>query len=133
MRDHAAQLQHALLSRLKMRHLVLLQAIDRHRVLNRVALEMRLSQPAITKALREIEDIFMTPLFERTPRGLKPTAAGQAVLHYAVVTLAGVESTARTLTAIDVGLTGRVRIGVTPGASSTARSAARSRARSTPR
>ena len=114
MRDHAAQLTHALLSRLKMRHLALLQAIDRHRVLNRVAIEMRLSQPAITKALREIEDIFMTPLFERTSRGLKPTAAGRAVLHYAVVTLAGVESTARTLTAIDVGLTGRIRIGVTP-------------------
>ena len=107
MRDHAAQLQHALLSRLKLRHLVLLQAIDRQRVLNRVAIEMRLSQPAITKALREIEDIFMTPLFERTPRGLKPTAAGHAVLHYAVVTLAGVESTARTLTATMAHLLGQ--------------------------
>jgi DNA-binding transcriptional LysR family regulator len=114
MGDHATQLLHALVSRLKMRHLVLLQAIDRHRVLSRVAIEMRLSQPAITKALREIEDIFMTPLFERTPRGLTPTAAGRVVLHYALVTLAGVESTARSLTAIDVGLTGRVRIGVTP-------------------
>jgi DNA-binding transcriptional LysR family regulator len=36
---------------------------------------VRLGQPAITKALREIEDIFMTPLFECAPRGLKPTAA----------------------------------------------------------
>ena len=51
-KDAAGTIQHAVLSRLKMRQLALLQAIDRHRALNRVANEMRLSQPAITKALR---------------------------------------------------------------------------------
>lgn len=79
-RDPAAQLHHALLTRLKVRQLALLQAIDRHRTLGRVAADMRLSQPAITKALREVEDIFGTPLFERTPRGLVPTHTGAAAL-----------------------------------------------------
>ena len=35
-RDPAAQLQHALLTRLKLRQLALLQAVDRHRTLARV-------------------------------------------------------------------------------------------------
>src|ERR1700745_3027753 len=81
-RDPAAELQHALLSRLKLRQLALLQAVDPQRSLGRVAAEMRVSQPAITKALREAEDVFGGTLFERTPRGLIPTAAGDAVLHY---------------------------------------------------
>src|SRR5437763_13755171 len=100
-RDPAADLQHALLTRLKLRQLALLQAIDRHRTLNRVAAEMRLSQPAITKALHEVEDIFGTTLFERSPRGLKPTAAGEAVLRYAKRWLSDLESTSNVLAAID--------------------------------
>jgi len=43
-------------SRLKLRQLALLQAVDRHRSLSRVAAEMRVSQPAITKALHEAKD-----------------------------------------------------------------------------
>jgi DNA-binding transcriptional LysR family regulator len=112
-KDAAAAIQHAVLSRLKMRQLALLQAIDRHRALNRVANEMRLSQPAITKALHEIEDIFGTPLFTRSSRGLAPTAAGSAVLLHARRWLADLESTSRVLAAIDAGHGGRVRIGIT--------------------
>src|SRR5437763_16681178 len=100
-RDPAADLQHALLTRLKLRQLALLQAIARHRTLGRVAADMRLSQPAITKALHEVEDIFGAPLFERTSRGLAPTAAGDAVLAYARRWLAELESTAQVLTSID--------------------------------
>lgn len=112
-RDPVAAIQHALLTRLKLRQLALLQAIDQHRTLNRVAAEMRLSQPAITKALREVEDIFGTTLFERSPRGLKPTAAGEAVLRYAKRWLSDLESTAKVLAAIDAGHGGRVNIGIT--------------------
>jgi DNA-binding transcriptional LysR family regulator len=112
-RDPAADLQHALLSRLKLRQLSLLQAIDRHRTLGRVAAEMRLSQPAITKALREAEDIFGSRLFERTSRGLVPTPSGDAVLHYARRWLAELEATTRVLTSLEAGRSGRLRLGLT--------------------
>ncbi len=112
-RDPAADLQHALLSRLKLRQLSLLQAIDRHRTLGRVAAEMRVSQPAITKALREAEDIFGSRLFERTSRGLVPTPAGEAVLHYAQRWLAELEATSRVLTSLEAGRSGRLRLGLT--------------------
>ena len=112
-RDPAAAIQHALLTRLKLRQLHLLLAIDRQRTLNRVAAEMRISQPAITKALREVEDIFGATLFERSSRGLKATAAGIAVLRYAQRSLADLESTSKVLAAIDSGHGGRVSLGIT--------------------
>ena len=114
MSDPSLRLQHTLLSRLKLRHLQLLVQIERHRTLSRVAAELRLTQPAITKALREIEDVFMARLFERTKRGLEPTAAGQAALHYAQVTLSDTASAAQVLTALETGFSGRLRVGWTP-------------------
>ncbi|MDI3384553.1 LysR family transcriptional regulator [Xenophilus aerolatus] len=112
-KDPAAELQHALLSRLKLRQLALLQTIDRHRSLGRVAAEMHLSQPAITKALHEVEDIFGSTLFTRSSRGLVPTPAGDAVLHYARRWLAELEATTRVLTSIEAGRSGRLRLGLT--------------------
>lgn len=111
--DPAAELRRTLLSRLKLRQLSLLQAIDRHRTLRRVAAEMQLSQPAITKALHEVEDIFGSTLFERTSRGLVPTAAGDVVLHYAQRWLAELEATTRVLTSLEAGRGGRLRLGFT--------------------
>ncbi|MBS0429161.1 MAG: LysR family transcriptional regulator [Proteobacteria bacterium] len=112
-KDPATELQHALLSRLKLRQLALLQTIDRHRSLGRVAAEMQLSQPAITKALHEVEDIFGSILFTRSSRGLVPTPAGDAVLHYARRWLAELEATTRVLTSIEAGRSGRLRLGLT--------------------
>lgn len=123
-RDPAAAIHHALLTRLKLRQLYLLLTIERQRTLNRVALEMGVSQPAITKALREVEDMFGTALFERSSRGLKANTAGQAVLRYAERSLADLESTSQMLAAIDSGHGGRVRIGITTQVPQTLLSAA---------
>ena len=112
-KDPASELQHALLSRLKLRQLALLQTIDRHRSLGHVAAEMQLSQPAITKALHEVEDIFGSTLFARSSRGLVPTPAGDAVLDYARRWLAELEATTRVLTSIEAGRSGRLRLGLT--------------------
>ena len=112
-RDPAAELLRVLLARLKLKQLSLLQAIDRHRTLGRVAAEMQLSQPAISKALHEVEDIFGSKLFERTTRGLVPTAAGDAVLHHARRWLAELDATTRVLTSLEAGRSGRLRLGLT--------------------
>lgn len=108
------KLIHQIVSRLRLRHLPLLLALERQRSVSRVAAELNLSQPAVTKALREIEDIFMTPLFTRTRNGLEPTATGAAVLSHARMTMADAEALGRQLSVIDAGLRGRLRIGVIP-------------------
>jgi DNA-binding transcriptional LysR family regulator len=111
--DASTALANAVVSRLKLRQLRLLRVIRQHRTVNRAAAAMGLSQPAISKSLREVENVFSTQLFERTSRGLVPTAAGEAVLAYAERWLAEVDSAARTLAAIDLGRRGRVRLGFT--------------------
>lgn len=45
--------------------------------LGRAARLMRVSQPALSKRMRELERLAGTALLERSPRGVKPTAAGQ--------------------------------------------------------
>ncbi|KWR91551.1 LysR family transcriptional regulator [Cupriavidus sp. IDO] len=108
------KLVHNVVSRLRLKHLPLLLALERQRSVSRVAAELNLSQPAVTKALREIEDIFMVPLFARTRRGLEPTPTGIAVLAHARLTLADAEALGRELAVIDAGLSGRLRVGVIP-------------------
>ncbi|BDB26349.1 LysR family transcriptional regulator [Cupriavidus sp. TA19] len=118
------KLVHNLVSRLRLRHLPLLLALERQRSVSRVAAELNLSQPAVTKTLREIEDIFMVPLFTRTRRGLEPTPTGRAVLAHARLTLADTDALGRELAAIGAGMSGRLRIGVIPFISRTVLDAA---------
>jgi DNA-binding transcriptional LysR family regulator len=42
-----------------------------------------ISQPALTKSLKLLENEIGVPLFQRTPRGLEPTAAGTKLYQYA--------------------------------------------------
>lgn len=109
----APTLQH-LATRLKLRHFALLAELDRYRSVSRAAQHLGLSQPTVTRALGEIENIFMTPLFTRSRRGLEPTPAGVLVLTRAKVALADAESLGQELAALGTGLQGRLRLGVIP-------------------
>jgi DNA-binding transcriptional LysR family regulator len=48
---------------------------------------MNLSQPAVSKMLREIERLMGFDLFERLPRNMPPTALGEHVVRYAQIAL----------------------------------------------
>lgn len=73
---------------LKFRQLRLVDALARHASLTRAAATLGLTQPALTKLLRELEEVIGEPLFERHARGLRPTAVGQIVIRYAQGALA---------------------------------------------
>jgi DNA-binding transcriptional LysR family regulator len=107
-------LAHRLETRLKMRHYALLVAVDRHRSITRVAEQLSLTQPTVTRALADIEDIFMTPLFVRNRRGLEPTPAGEVVLARARLAMADNAALRQELQAVSAGRQGRLRIGVIP-------------------
>lgn len=108
------KLTHLMLSRLKLRHFSILDAIDRHRTISRSALALQVTQPAMTRSLREIEDIFMARLFERSSSGLKATPAGAAALRYARLMLRHAEATSRQLSNISDGRIDSLRVGITP-------------------
>lgn len=76
---------------IRLRHLRVLVAIDDHGQLTRAAKALHITQPALSKALGEIERAVGEPLFERNLRGMVATRAGAAVLRAARTTLAELE------------------------------------------
>ena len=101
-----------LLSRLKFRQLHLITALDELRNLHRAAERVHLTQPAATRLLGQIERALGLALFERSARGMMPTAAGAALIHGAREILGALARTGEELTAIEDGATGSVNIGV---------------------
>lgn len=77
----AAEQARRLAGRLRFRHLQLLLALEQGGSLRAAAQELNFTQPALSKALAEVESAFGLPLFTRTARGLTPTPQGRAALR----------------------------------------------------
>ncbi|SDI75586.1 LysR family transcriptional regulator [Paraburkholderia phenazinium] len=103
-----------LASRLKMRHLTLLLQIQQHGSLTRAAEHLASSQPAVTNALAELEDMFGAPLFDRSARGMAPTALGHVVLARARAMTEDLDHLVREMEAVASGHAAHLHIGVIP-------------------
>lgn len=77
----------SVLTRLRFRHLQLLDALGQTRNLHLAAEQMHVTQPAATKILRDVEAMMGAPLFQRLPREMRPTDLGALVLRYARTTV----------------------------------------------
>lgn len=97
-----------------MRQLATLIAVADAGSLRSAAVALGLSQPALSKTLRELETVFDRPLFVRESRGLRQTPHGAAVIEYARRLMRDVDALAHTLDVVDSGAGGRLRIGVIP-------------------
>jgi DNA-binding transcriptional LysR family regulator len=58
-------------------------AVAREGNVTRAAKQLSLSQPALSKQLAELEESLSTVLFDRLPRGMRLTFAGEALLRHA--------------------------------------------------
>lgn len=77
----------AALSRLRFRHLELVRTLAHTGSLHKTARRLSLSQPAVSKAIREIESITGVELFARGPRGTELTRAGLVLVRGAEMLL----------------------------------------------
>lgn len=59
--------------------------------ITQAAEELFMAQPNLSKAIRELEDSLGIEIFRRTPKGMVPTAQGEAFLRYASNVLEQVE------------------------------------------
>jgi len=96
---------------LKFRHLSLIATLARTGNMHAAAEQMGLSQPAVSKMLRDIENLFGFALFERQTRKLSPSDLGQVVIQYAERTLNDAQRFGHELDVMRKGGHGTVRIG----------------------
>ncbi|MDR7375964.1 DNA-binding transcriptional LysR family regulator [Rhodoferax ferrireducens] len=98
-------------ARLKTRQLLLLVALAEEGNIHRAAQVLNMTQPAASKLLKDLEDVLEVPLFDRLPRGMRPTWYGETMIRHARVALASLNQAHEELTALKAGRFGQVSVG----------------------
>jgi len=70
-------------ARVKFRHLQTFVEVARQKSVMKAADLLHVSQPAVTKTIRELEEVLGVSVFERDGRGIKITRYGEAFLRHA--------------------------------------------------
>jgi DNA-binding transcriptional LysR family regulator len=73
--------------------------------------QLHITQPALTRNIKNLEESLSAVLLQRLPRGVVPTEAGQALYRYAHLILNEAKRAARDVRAIASGHQGQVHIG----------------------
>ncbi|MDD0811062.1 LysR family transcriptional regulator [Curvibacter sp. RS43] len=103
-------------SRLRFRQLTLLVALDEWGSLHRAADQLGMTQPGLSKALREIESTFGAELFQRSPQGVQANELGRCILRYARVIASDLGHLREEIDGVLRGSGGRVAVGTITGA-----------------
>ncbi len=93
-------------------HLRTFVAVAEEEHLTRAAERLNASLPAVSAHIRSLEDELGVALFARTPRGMRLTAEGRALLGEARSALSSVEAVRQRAGALRQEVTGVVRIGL---------------------
>ncbi|MDG5974834.1 LysR family transcriptional regulator [Hydrogenophaga taeniospiralis CCUG 15921] len=98
-------------ARLKTRQLLLLVALAEEGNIHRAAQVLSMTQPAASKLLKDLEDVLEVSLFDRLPRGMRPTWYGETMIRHARMALASLNQAHDELNALKTGHYGQVGIG----------------------
>jgi DNA-binding transcriptional LysR family regulator len=71
-----------------------------------------MSQPAASKMLKDMEELFGVALFERLPRGMRPTVYGDTLVRHVRMALDNLAQGQSAMAALQAGLSGQVNVGV---------------------
>lgn len=104
------------LNRTRLRHLQMIIAIAEHGSILSAAHALGLSQPAISKALQEVEDILGVRLFDRMPRGVVINLYGKSLLERSRLIVAELERLVDDIGRMRDGASGTVVLGALPTA-----------------
>lgn len=96
---------------LKYRHLSLIDTLERTRNMHQAAQQMNLSQPALSKMLKEVESLLGFAVFERLPRSMVPTALGAQVVRYAQLALNDARNFVEQINNLSAGGHGHLKVG----------------------
>src|ERR1700728_4728005 len=102
---------------MELRHLRYFLAVGEEQHYGRAARRLRVAQPALSRQIQDLEEEVGFKLFERLPRGVKLSAAGQLFLEDARRILQEVNEAAARAARVARGQSGTLRVGVTESTS----------------
>lgn len=102
--------------RLRLRQVEILLSLARTRNISHSAKELHMTQPAVSKWLKELEGDIGLPLFERHARGLRPTVYGERLTEFSVRIANEFDRTRDEMAALRDGSSGRAVIGASGAA-----------------
>jgi DNA-binding transcriptional LysR family regulator len=94
-----------------LRHFI---AVVEHKGMSAAAAELHISQPALTKSIRQLEDILGVELFERLPTGVVPTRFGEILARRTRLMDLEYRHAVAEIEAIKGGAGGTIKIGAGP-------------------
>jgi DNA-binding transcriptional LysR family regulator len=100
--------------RLKLRDLRLLLALNEWGSMAKAANHLNLTQSAVSKAITELEHTFGVRLFDRTSKGIEPTAYGRALLKGSAGVFDELRQSVNEIEHLSDPAVGELRIGCTP-------------------
>src|ERR1700722_8541100 len=99
---------------MELRHLRYFVAVAEEQNVTRAAARLRVSQPPLSRQIRDLEEELGVELFKRTAKSLELTEAGKIFLNEARSVLMRVEAAVQTVRALGSGAPGQVRVGYAP-------------------
>lgn len=105
--------------RIKFRHLQTFIEVARQKSVGRAADVLSVTQPAVTRTIRELEDYLDVPLFEKEGRGIRITRFGEVFLRHAGESVAAVQRGFDSIAEARSSSGPPIRIGALPTASAT--------------
>jgi DNA-binding transcriptional LysR family regulator len=100
------------------RQLTYLLAVAEKGTIGKAAESLGISQPALTKSIKTLEDALQVKLLERRPRGVFPTVYGDAVIARARSVRLHMDDLLSELQSLRAGIGGIIRIGMAQGVAS---------------
>ncbi len=101
--------------RLKLRHLEIVLAVAEAGSMAKAATRLAISQPAISRAIADAEQMLGVPLFDRSPQGVEPTQYGRALLRRGVAAFDEIRQGVKDIEFLADPSIGELRIGSAPG------------------
>jgi DNA-binding transcriptional LysR family regulator len=98
----------------ELRHLRYFVAVAEEENVTQAAMRLHVSQPPLSRQIRDLEDELRVELFRRTAKSLSLTEAGRVFLNEARAVLVRADEAVRTVRAAATGGKGEIRVGYAP-------------------
>src|SRR5258705_13649331 len=97
--------------RLKLRDLNIFLVVAKEKSMSKAATELAISQPAVSRAIADMEYALGVPLLDRNPHGVEPTIYGRSLVKRSIVVFDELRQSVKEIEFLADPTAGEIRIG----------------------